>query len=299
LVLLLAAPILFAQDQQAAQSDWTIRLDVEQVLLNLAVRDPSGRHVPDLEERAFQVFEDGKRQQIEYFSREDVPVTAGLLIDNSRSMRGKHNEVIAAALAFVRGSNPADEVFVVNFNENVRFSLPDSMPFTADTAVLRQALAAVVLDGQTALYDAVGLGLQHLDRGRHQKHVLLVISDGGDNASSLGLKDLVSQIERTSALVYTVGIYDGVNVERNPSALKKMARASGGASYFPDRIEDVIGICEEIANDVRSQYTIAYKSAAAADADSFRRVRVTARSPKGRKLKVRTRPGYYPRQPSP
>ncbi len=277
------------------RDDWTIRLDVEQVLLTAAVRDPSGRHVPDLEQDAFRVYEDGKLQEIEYFSHEDIPVTVGLLIDNSRSMRGKHSEVLAAALAFIRGSNPEDEMFVVNFNENVRFSLPDSLRFSADPAVLRQALASVVLDGQTALYDAVGRSIDHLELGGRQKKVLLVVSDGGDNASSVSLKELLSRIERENALIYAIGIYDGVNEDRNPGALKKMARASGGAAYFPKRIDEVNHICEEIANDIRSQYTIAYKSASAHD-DAFRKIRLTAKSPDGRKLRVRTRPGYYSRR---
>jgi VWFA-related protein len=281
-----------AQSSKEPPSDWTITLDVEQVLLTVAVRDRAGRHVPDLEESAFRVYEDGKRQRLDYFSRQDIPVTVGLLVDNSRSMRSKHSEVLAAALAFVHGSNPGDEMFVVNFNERVRFGLPNSLPFTADPQLLRQALVSVVLDGQTALYDAIGLGLDHLEQGSRDKEVLLVISDGGDNASRLKLKELLARIERTSALIYTVGVYDDANVERNLPALKKIARASGGAAYFPSRVADMAGVCKEIANDIRSQYTIAYKSANSSDDVSFRRIRVTAKSPEGRKLRVRTRPGY-------
>jgi VWFA-related protein len=268
------------------------------VVLTVAVRDRAGRHVPDLEESAFQVYEEGKRQQPEYFSRQDIPVTVGLLIDNSRSMRSKHSEVLAAASAFIQGSHAGDEMFVVNFNERARFGLPNSLPFTADPQLLRQALASVVLDGQTALYDAIGLGLDHLEQGSRDKDVLLVISDGGDNASRLKLKDLLARIERTSVLIYTVGVYDGANEDRNLPALKKIARASGGAAYFPSRVADIVGVCKEIANDIRSQYTIAYRSAAAGDDVSFRRIRVTAKSPEGRKLRVRTRPGYS-RKPAP
>lgn len=295
LLLLFLPSSASGQGDRDPPRDWTIRLDVEQVLLTVAVRDPAGRHVPDLSESAFRVFEDGKQQDIDYFSQQDIPVTVGLVIDNSRSMRGKHNEVLAASLAFVRGSNPADEMFVVNFNENIRFGLPETVPFTSDPVILRKALAGVVLDGQTALYDAVDLSLDHLELGKREKEVLLVVSDGGDNASRVKLRDLLSRIERADVLIYVVGIYDYMSEQSNPSALKKMARASGGAAYFPSRIEEVNGICEEIANDIRSQYTIAYKSAAASEGDSFRRIRVTAKDPDGRKLRVRTRPGYYPR----
>ena len=296
-ILPLLAACAFGQSNEDP-ANWKISLDVEQVLLTVSVRDRAGRHVPQLMEDAFRVDEDGKQQRIEYFSREDIPVTVGLLIDNSRSMRHKHREVMTAALAFIQQSNPEDEMFVVNFNEQPRFGLPDSLDFAASPEVLSRALASVDLDGQTALYDAIGSGLDHLGRGRWEKDVLLVVSDGGDNASKMEFGDLLARIERSTALIYTIGIYDEANEDSNPGVLKKIARMSGGGAYFPTRMEDVRGICEEIANDIRSQYTIAYKSANS-NSGSYRKIRVTAKSPQGKKLVVRTRAGYFASQRRP
>jgi VWFA-related protein len=221
-----------------------------------------------------------------------------LLIDNSRSMRNKHREVLAAAIAFIQQSNPEDEMFVVNFNEQPRFGLPDSLDFAASPEVLTRALASVELDGQTALYDAIGSGLAHLDLGKWEKNVLLVVSDGGDNASKMEFIDLLVRIERSPALIYTIGIYDDANEDSNPAVLKKIARVSGGAAYFPTQSQDVSAICEEIANDIRSQYTIAYKSANSSSG-SYRKIRVTAKTPQGKKLVVRARSGYYASQHKP
>jgi VWFA-related protein len=297
-ILSLLAACAFGQASDDPLSNWKISLDVEQVLLTVSVRDRAGRHVPQLTESAFRVDEDGKQQRIEYFSREDIPVTVGLLIDNSRSMRNKHREVLTAAVAFIQQSNPEDEMFVVNFNEQPRFGLPDSLDFAASPEVLKRALASVELDGQTALYDAIDEGMDHLDRGKWEKDVLLVVSDGGDNASKMEFRDLLARVERSTALIYTIGIYDDGNEDRNPGVLKEIARASGAGAFFPTQIQDVISICEEIANDIRSQYTIAYKSANSSGG-SYRKLRVTAKSPHGKNLVVRARSGYYASQHKP
>ncbi|MGB9123239.1 MAG: VWA domain-containing protein, partial [Candidatus Angelobacter sp.] len=160
----------------------TIRIESDLVVLHATVHNQKGVLVSGLGKNDFQVYEDGVLQQIKSFSHDDIPVSVGLVIDNSGSMVPKRSHVIAAALAFARSSNPQDQMFVVNFNERVSFGLPDGAPFTDQVPQLELALARVAANGETALYDAVAVALDHLNLGNRDKKVLIVISDGGDNA---------------------------------------------------------------------------------------------------------------------
>jgi VWFA-related protein len=257
------------------------------------VSDRQGGFVSDLGERDFEVYEDGVPQSIRLFTNEDVPVTVGLVVDHSTSMIPKIAEVTAAARAFVRSSNRADEMFVVNFNEIVSLGLPGEFRFTDSTAELGDAIAATPTGGQTALYDAIGKGLEELQKGSRDKKVLIVVSDGGDNASARNLAQVMELAGQSSAVIYTVGIFDEGDPDRNPRVLRRLAQATGGEAFFPGELGEVVAICERIARDIRHQYTIGYVPINLAHDGAHHAIRVLARA-SGRhdKLSVRTRTGY-------
>jgi VWFA-related protein len=270
-----------------------ISVDVALVVLHATVSDRKGGFVSDLGERDFEVYEDGVAQPIRLFRNEDIPVTVGLVVDHSTSMRPKLAEVTAAARAFVRSSNREDEMFVVNFNERVSLGLPAAIRFTDSTAALGNAVAATPTRGQTALYDAIAKGLEQLKAGSRDKKVLVVVSDGGDNASERSLDQVMELAGQSSAVIYTVGIFDESDEDRNPGVLKRLAQATGGEAFLPDQIGEVVAICERIARDIRHQYTIGYEPSDLTHGRAYHSIRVVARA-KGRHgaLSVRTRTGY-------
>ena len=270
-----------------------ISVDVALVVLHATVSDRKGGFVSDLGERDFEVYEDGTPQPIRLFSNEDIPVTVGLVVDHSTSMFPKLAEVTAAARAFVRSSNREDEMFVVNFNEKVSLGLPAAVRFTDSTTELGNAVEATATRGQTALYDAIAKGLEQLKAGSRDKKVLVVVSDGGDNASARTLAQVMELAGQSSAVIYTVGIFDESDQESNPGVLKRLAQATGGEAFLPERIGDVVAICERIARDIRHQYTIGYVPVNPAHDGAYHAIRVLARA-KGHhdKLSVRTRTGY-------
>jgi VWFA-related protein len=182
----------------------------------------------------------------------------GLVVDNSGSMAPKRPDVITAALVFVGASNPADEVFVVNFNDKVLKGLPDTVLFSDDIAQLRAALWKGPSQGRTALYDAIMDSLHILDMGRQAKKTLIVTSDGGDNNSKHNFRDVMDAVLASRATIYTVGIFDTDDPDRTPDVLKKLANVSGGVVYFPEKPKEVLDICRQIAKDTRSRYTLAY-----------------------------------------
>jgi VWFA-related protein len=268
-----------------------ISVDVALVVLHATVSDRKGGFVSDLGERDFEVYEDGVAQPIRLFRNEDIPVTVGLVVDHSTSMRPKLAEVTAAARAFVRSSNREDEMFVVNFNERVSLGLPAAIRFTDSTAALGNAVAATPTRGQTALYDAIAKGLEQLKAGSRDKKVLVVVSDGGDNASERSLDQVMELAGQSSAVIYTVGIFDESDEDRNPGVLKRLAQATGGEAFLPDQIGEVVAICERIARDIRHQYTIGYVPVNSTHDGAYHAIRVLARA-SGHKLSVRTRTGY-------
>src|SRR5208282_2566737 len=182
---------------------YKISVNVSSVVLHATVENHQGAPVSGLEKDDFQVYEDGVLQPIEYYSHEDIPVTVGLVLDNSGSMGPKRDEVIAAALAFARSSNPQDQMFVVNFNEHVSFGLPANTPFTDQTAQLKVALSRFKTNGETALYDALAVALEHLKKGNRDKKVLIVVSDGGDNASQHKLGQILALAGHSTACFIT------------------------------------------------------------------------------------------------
>jgi VWFA-related protein len=276
----------------AAASGATISVNVDLVLLHATVRNGSGGFVSGLQRQDFRVHEDGHPQAIGLFQHEDVPVAVGLVVDNSGSMKRKRSDVAAAALAFVQSSNSEDEMFVVNFNERVTLGLPDMKLFSARPFELTEALMGVPASGKTALYDAIEAGFIHLQKASRNKKVLIVVSDGGDNASKHTLDEVLLDAERSDAMIYTVGLFDEYDKDRNPGVLRRIARATGGEAFFPAEPGAVVKICQGIAQDIRNQYTIGYTPANRNLDGGYRQIRVSVVGHHGGKLFVRTRDGY-------
>ena len=283
-----------ARQQQNPAPANSIKMTVGLVVLHATTENKKGVSVSGLDKTDFEVLEDGIAQRIETFSHEDVPVTVGLVVDGSGSMRPKHNDVLSAAQTFARASNANDEMFVVNFNEYVSFGLPDDVAFTNKPAALQLALAQSPVSGQTALYDAMAAALQQLKRGSRDKKVLIIISDGGDNASSHNnLKQVMTLAVESNAVIYAIGLFDETDLDKNPAVLKQFAHATGGEFFQPETISDVVPLCAQIARDIRNQYTIAYTPTNAAQDGAFRAIQVRAKAAGHDRLVVRTRPGYY------
>jgi VWFA-related protein len=282
---------LATAQQVRGEGQFTIAVDVDLVVFNVTVTDGKGRHISGLKPGDFHIYEENRLQDIKLFKAEDVSASVGLIIDNSGSMRERRADVAKAALEFVSASNPEDEVFVVNFNERVYFGLPPSIPFTNDLDRLRDALRTAPA-GLTALYDALAAGLEHLKAGTRDRKALVVLSDGGDNASHRSLDDVLQIAKRSSATIYTIGIYDDSDPDRNPGVLRKIAALSGGHAYFPNSPNDLEQVWRDIAGGIRSQYTIGYHSSNPNRDGMFRRVKITASRNGGRGLRVTTRDGY-------
>jgi VWFA-related protein len=273
--------------------EYKISVNVEAVLLHATVRDRKGIPVSGLDRSAFQVYEDGVLQPIQSFRYDDIPVTVGLVVDNSGSMRSKRPEVIAAALAFAGSSNPQDQMFVVNFNEHVSFGLPGNTPFTDQSAQLEIALSSIAARGMTALYDAVAAALDRLKAGDRDKKVLIVISDGGDNASKLTLPQIVAMARKSDAIIYTIGLFDVEDEDRNPHVLAQLSKETGGEAFLPASISETLPICERIARDIRNQYTLTYVPTNRKADGAYRVIELKAEAPGRGRLFARTRSGYY------
>lgn len=288
---LLLIPSLALLSQTGQQSEFKISTDVEMVLLDVGVRDAKGGYVAHLPQSAFHVDEDGVPQTITAFSNADVPVEAGLVMDASGSMRTKRAEVNAAGLAFVERSNPQDQIFVLNFNDKVWDGLPEGVPFSDNVEVLRAALGNERPQGRTVLYDAIAVGLHHLELGNRGRKTLVLVTDGGDNHSMLDLATAMKLIEESHTTIYTVGLYDNDDPYRNPGVLRKIAAVSGGECFLPKKYDEVVSICEKIAKDIRYRYTIGYVPSRSAKT-GIRKLRVTASAADRGKLVVQSRTSY-------
>ncbi|HTZ88977.1 MAG TPA: VWA domain-containing protein [Alloacidobacterium sp.] len=277
---------------------FTFRRDVDEVVLNATVLDDNGRIVNDLKQNDFHVFEDGVPQTIAAFQHQDIPVSMGILIDNSGSMRDKRLAVNTAALDLVKASNPQDEAFIVNFSDEAFID----QDFTSDIAKLRDGLAHIDSKGGTALYDAVVASADQLAKGaKRPKQVLLIITDGEDNASSLNLEQTIRRVQDLQGpVVYSIGLLfgdegGGREAHRAKRALQLLSNETGGIAYFPKSLANVDEICAEVARDIRNQYTIGYHSTKPASQGGFRIIKVQASAPGHGRLIVRTRTGYYPK----
>ncbi len=297
--LCLAGAALLLHSQQASRgvddSGAVIRTDVRLVVLHATVLDKSGHFVTNLSKDAFTVMENGARQEIRKFKREDVPVSMGLIIDNSGSMRDKRARVEAAALALVKDSNPDDEVFIVNFNDEAFLDNPNGKDFTSDPKEMQEALTRIDSRGGTAMRDAIRMSIDHLKEKAHKdKKVLVVVTDGDDNSSLVSLENLIKASQQSEVLIYSVGLLSDEerrNAKRAERAMKALAEATGGEAFFPKELSEVDRIAHQVARDIRSQYTIQYSPSNQAMDGSFRQIKVQVNAP-GRP-NVRTRSGYY------
>ncbi|HWB96947.1 MAG TPA: VWA domain-containing protein, partial [Bryobacteraceae bacterium] len=261
------------------------------VVLHATVVDKNGRLVTNLPQSAFKVYENDIQQQIKTFRREDVPVSMGLIIDNSGSMRDKRAKVESAALALVKDSNRQDEVFIVNFNDEAFLD----RDFTNNVKELQEGLARIDSRGGTAMRDAIRMSIDHLkEKAKKDKKVLVVVTDGNDNSSLISLENLVKTSQQSGVLIYTVGLLseeERREAKRAKRALEALADATGGQVYFPKEATEVERIAHQVAHDIRNQYIITYTPSDEKLDGSFRQIRVVASGPG--KPTVRTRTGYY------
>jgi len=277
---------------------YTLRRDVEEVVLNITVLDDKNQLAMNLTKPDFKVYEDGVPQNIISFQHEDIPVSMGILVDNSGSMRDKRQAVNSAALDLVKASNRDDEAFIVNFSDEAYID----QDFTSDLGKLRDGLAHIDSKGGTALYDAVVASADQLAKGaKRPKQVLLVITDGEDNASVMSLEQTIQRIQALQGpVVYSIGLLfkdegGGREARRAKRALQLLSSETGGVAFFPKTLGDVDEIAAEVARDIRSQYTVGYHSTKAASLGGYRLIKVEAHAQGYGKLIVRTRTGYYPR----
>jgi VWFA-related protein len=297
-LVLLPVALLSAQQPRSSQKggEFKIAVDVDLVVLHTTVVDRTGRVVGELTKQHFRIFEDDVEQKLAVFRNEDVPVTVGVVLDNSASMRENRRSMQAGAITFVETSNPLDEVFLVNFNDDYYLEL-ESKDFTSDVEELKTALEKTTTRGSTSFYDALRASLKHLKRGTRQKKVLLVISDGVDNTSVSSFDTLLHEAQQTEAAIYLIGLpcaEDKRDCRRAKRNLRKLAEATGGLSYFPTSIAEVESLCRSVAHDIRNQYVLGYYPTNRVRDGSYRRVEVRINPPKGQKnLIARTRSGYY------
>jgi Ca-activated chloride channel homolog len=272
-----------------------ISVRTELVAVPVTVTDASGHHVRGLSQENFRVFEDGRPQPIAVFQRADVPLTLGLIVDRSQSMRPKTPALLAAVSALVQACRPDDEMFAVTFNDRVSFALPGGRPFTSDGQEIAAALVAVEAGGQTALYDGVAEGLQHLQLGHAGKHALIVVSDGGDNASREPYARILTLARGSDVVIYAIGLLDTSAVaqeEEDEGLLKRLCADTGGVAYFPRTPDEIAAMSADVARDLREQYTLGFTPSERTDGRAFRTIRVTVTAAGQGRLHVRTRAGY-------
>ena len=281
--------VLIAQDP-GSRPTFTSRADL--VVLQVTVVDRHSGFVAGLPRDAFVVRENGQVQPITVFEPDDTPATVGLVIDNSTSMVPHREDVKAASVAFAQSSHPADELFTINFNERVWPGLPGGQPFTSDLTVLRHALANSTARGQTALFDGLLTALRHLDSGTHPRKALLLVSDGGDNASRARFPDVLDAALRRNVVIYTICLADPNDRESRPKLLRELAKVTGGESFFPKSKQEITPTLERIARDIRSSYTIGYAPPRTPGAALRRRIDVDLQGARYDRFDVRARSTY-------
>ena len=292
MAMVLAIVVVAPADTAAQEATPTFTSQAELVVLHVTVKDRRGAYVTDLPKDAFRVFEDERPNPISVFTAVDSPVTVGLIIDSSGSMREGRNHVLAAATAFATASHPQDDLFAVTFSENVRDVLPPTSPFTSDPSVLQAALdRAIGAYGRTALYDAIRRGLAYVEGGRHPRRVLVLVADGGDNASAATFEQVLREAQASNAAIYAIGVVDPLDRNANRGRLRDLARSTGGEAFFPRRVEDVAEILRHIAEEIRHTYTLGFVPPDVSQDGAFHRLRVEVPAA-DRRLDVRTREGY-------
>ncbi len=286
--LALVAASLAAQEPEGPA---TFRSDTRLVVLHASVMDKAGKLLTSLPKESFKIYENGVEQQLRGFVREDVPVSMGIIIDNSGSMRDKRQKVEAAALSLVKASNRNDEIFIVNFNDDAFLDVP----FTNDVKKLEEGLTRIDSRGGTAMRDALSMSIDELkEKGKRDKKVLLVITDGNDNTSLLTLEKLLEKSHRSEILVYAIGLLNEEEkreAAKAKRALNSLANASGGLAFYPRELAEVEKIALDVANEIRNQFMMSYSPVNQNLDGTFRQIKVVVNAP-GRPV-VRTRSGYY------
>jgi Ca-activated chloride channel family protein len=281
-----------AQNGTTSQDEPVIfTADTRLVVVHASVVDGKGKLVTNLQQPAFKVLENGIEQPLKVFRREDIPVSLGIIIDNSGSMRDKKSRVAAAALNLVKASNPQDEVFIVNFNDDAYLD----QPFTSDIKKMEEALDRIETKGGTAMRDAISMSMDYLkDKAKKDKKVLVIVTDGNDNTSNINLEELMRKAQQSDVLIYSIGILseeEPREAKKAKRALSDLAKASGAMDYYPKDLEEIDKIVPEVAHEIRNQYTLAYSPLNPALDGTFRKITVTVNAP-GRPS-VRSRNGYY------
>jgi Ca-activated chloride channel homolog len=290
--LLLFCCIAGAQTSQPPSGETpNFTADIRLVILPVSVSDKNGKLVTDLQQKAFKVYENGVEQPIKLFKHEDVPISLGIIIDNSGSMKDKRQKVEIASLDLVKASNPHDEVFIVNFNDEPYLDVE----FTNDIKKMEEGVARIDSRGGTAMRDAINLSIDYLkEKGKNHKKVLLVVTDGNDNASTVSLERLVDRARQSEVLMYAIGLLneeDHREAKAATRALNSLTHESGGLAFYPKGVAEVDEIALQVAHEIRNQYTIAYSPLIQAMDGSFRQIKVVVNGPGH--PQVRTRTGYY------
>ena len=289
--------------QKGQNGVYTLHEDVDEVLLNCTVIDENGKTVTDLKQSDFRVWEDGVPQATNSFQHQDLPVSVGLIVDNSGSMRDKRTAVNSAAMTLMRDSNPKDAAFVVNFSDRAFLD----QGFTSDISLLTRGLSHFDSQGTTAMYDAVAASADELSKhAKLPKQALLIITDGADNASRLSLEQAIRRVQNLGGpVVYSIGLLfdtEPAESQRARSALDMLSAETGGVAYFPRSLDEVNNIAQEVARDIRNQYVVGYHSSKPSTIEGYRTVHVEVQAPRHGRLIVRTRKGYFakraPEQPN-
>jgi Ca-activated chloride channel family protein len=290
-----------ARSASQAPADPIFRVESELVVMHVSVRDRRGRYVTGLGREAFTVIDAGQPQTLSMFSGDEVPASVAFLIDNSSSMQPHRERVAAAAAAFAASSHTQDEISILTFNEDVRVAFGPARIGAVSPAVLRAVMSsAITARGMSAIYDGILAGLRQVADGAHTRQVLIVVSDGADNASTATLDAVRREVRESDATIYSVVLTDTLARDGNPRLMRRLADETGGESFQPQRLDDIPEVLERIARDIRSAYTLAYTPSAgvaSGAAPGRREVRVYVRAPDGRPLRVRARDGYFARVP--
>jgi VWFA-related protein len=285
-----ATPVLIQRES------FTVSVDVDLVLLNVHALDKKGDAVAGLKQSDFRVYEDGRLQQVAFFAGQDAPATIGIVVDSSASMARRWSEVRRAVEAFATASNSVDEMFIVYFSDETHLPLPQSMPFTNNVDILKDVIAGVRPLGRTALYDAISAAFDHVRKGRFEKKILVILSDGADNASTQKFDQVLAAAQQSSTTLYTIGVYEPEAHDRDPKVLKRLASVTGGEAHFPRNDAELHATWRQIAAGIRTQYTLGYYPQQGGDG-TFRKIKVIAAT-SAPKISVHTRPGYFARAKS-
>lgn len=275
-------------------SQLVLSVRTELVAVPVTVTDAAGNHVPDLAQEHFRVYEDGRPQPVTLFHRGDIPVTIGIVVDRSQSMRGKGAALSAAMSTLLQSTRPDDELFVATFHDTVALALQGDQVFTSNPSVLAGAATAVSPGGRTALYDGVAAGLRQLELGTSQRTALVVISDGGDNASRHTYRDIQELARRSGAVIYGIGLMGTppASEDEDGRLLSRLCRDSGGIAYFPRTVVETVAVASQVGSELRNQYLIGFTPSGRSARDPFRRITVKVAAPGRGALGARTRAGY-------